>query len=235
MVRWLTSFSLTLANTSTIDEKVIELDSYDTDVHGVAYVFVRHGLIPCAPLEPTVGFTIRTLEAFRVLQLRCPRLSIQAFTKALATLNIQRCRSYHAEQLSIAYDLYLQILGQVSQRTAAVLGRESADWRLKNACPSCTYRLQDEPQLRFSMLACMDGNESAWRLARRKQDENEEGKLGPVNERTDSRTVDNGYWLSRETVDRWAKGSTSILPLSQVSSRSPAERERPCWCFFLAD
>ena len=38
--------------------------------------------------------------------------------------------------------------------------RDIVDWRLKNACPACTYVLQDEKKLRFSLLYTMDGNDS---------------------------------------------------------------------------
>ena len=33
-------------------------------------------------------------------------------------------------------------------------------WQLRHACPACTYVLEDEPPLEFSMLIAMDGNES---------------------------------------------------------------------------
>lgn len=49
--------------------------------------FVRQGVIPSAPSTPTVGFTIRCLELFRVLFLQCPRLSQQAYVKTLSDLH----------------------------------------------------------------------------------------------------------------------------------------------------
>ncbi|KAJ7777819.1 hypothetical protein DFH07DRAFT_950870 [Mycena maculata] len=41
---------------------------------GVASACVRHGWMPVAPYFPTVVITIRALEIFRVMRLRCPRL-----------------------------------------------------------------------------------------------------------------------------------------------------------------
>jgi len=43
-------------------------------------------------------------------------------------------------------------------------------WHLKNACPTCTYILQGEPELRFSLLYMMDGNDSLKRAVRQVED-----------------------------------------------------------------
>jgi hypothetical protein len=40
------------------------------------------------------------------------------------------------------------------------LGRNSPDWRLRHACPACTYKLKNENSLLFSLLFTMDGNDS---------------------------------------------------------------------------
>lgn len=50
--------------------------------------FVQQGVIPSAPLNPTVGFTVQSLELFRVLHLRCPRLLQQAYVKTLSDLQL---------------------------------------------------------------------------------------------------------------------------------------------------
>jgi hypothetical protein len=39
------------------------------------------------------------------------------------------------------------------------LGREG-DWDPCNCCPPCMYKLTEEPLMKFSMLAAIDGNNS---------------------------------------------------------------------------
>ncbi|KAI0359107.1 hypothetical protein OH77DRAFT_1136710 [Trametes cingulata] len=65
-----------------------------------------------------------------------------------------------AEQFSATFDVYLDILHQVDLRVAQALSRDSKDWRMLNACLPCLYRLDDDPPLRYDLLAAMDGNSS---------------------------------------------------------------------------
>lgn len=48
-----------------------------------------------------------------------------------------------------------------------MLERDLPNWRLRNACPACTYKLEDKPTLTFDMLVTMDGNDSLKRVIRR--------------------------------------------------------------------
>ncbi|KAF6759070.1 hypothetical protein DFP72DRAFT_806955, partial [Ephemerocybe angulata] len=88
----------------------------------------------------------------------------------------------------------------------AVLKRDAADWRLENACPACTYRLEGEPELVFKMLVTMDGNDSLKRVARRlgtlaEEVEGEDVSVGPLKDVEDKRRVSSTYYLTREQVD----------------------------------
>ncbi|KAF8154048.1 hypothetical protein B0H34DRAFT_676912 [Crassisporium funariophilum] len=47
---------------------------------------------------------------------------------------------------------------KVEREVAVILGRDQADWRVQNACPPCTYKLEDEPHLQ--RMVAMDGNNS---------------------------------------------------------------------------
>jgi hypothetical protein len=82
------------------------------------------------------------------------------------------------------------------------LGRHSPDWRLRHACPACTYKLKDENHLIFSLLFTMDGNDSLKRILRRLLGEDD--TPGPSSEYFDSRTVDDDFYLTREYVNEWA-------------------------------
>ncbi|KAK1232405.1 hypothetical protein PQX77_004435 [Marasmius sp. AFHP31] len=176
---------------------------------------VHNGIFPCSPGVSKVTVTTRTLEAFRLLSLRCPRLGIQPFVKTLCDLHGVSFKPYLRKQLSIAYDLYLDARARVRNLVMSTVGRDSPNWRLSNACPCCQYRLKDEEPLKFSMLFTMDGNDSLKRVARREQgvdDEgNEGGGLGPSKEREDSRDGGGDYFLSREEVNQWAKDSIQEL------------------------
>jgi hypothetical protein len=53
----------------------------------VASGLVNLGLFPCSPYDPTVAIMTRALEVFRVMRLRCPRLGIQPYVRALCDLH----------------------------------------------------------------------------------------------------------------------------------------------------
>jgi hypothetical protein len=104
------------------------------------------------------------------------------------------------------------------------LKRDEEDWRVKNSCPACTYKLTDEVKLHFSMLLTYDGNDSAKRVHRKKHDDN----AGPSSstERWDGRDGGGDYWLARSKVDRWAKEQLQEM-FENPASAEEAE-ENPC-------
>ncbi|KAJ7578621.1 hypothetical protein C8J56DRAFT_1111628, partial [Mycena floridula] len=165
---------------------------------------VRQGLFPCSPVKIKVVISTATLELYRSLFVRCPRLTIQPFVKTLCDLHGTPFQPYLAAQFSIAYDLYLDVLRLVRKRVAIALDRNGADWRLANACPCCLYELENEPQLEYSMFFSMDGNDSLKRLHRRERIVDELGdRLGRTKERFDEREGGGDYFLPRKEVDGW--------------------------------
>ncbi|KAG6370027.1 hypothetical protein JVT61DRAFT_12546 [Boletus reticuloceps] len=128
---------------------------------------ISHGYLGCSPLHPTVTISIRTLAVFRQYHRSCPGFSIHAQCKALCHLHRVPYRPYLSAQFSAAFDIYLKILARVEQSINAVLGCNTPDWRMRNACPACFYKLKDEPPLEFSYLASIDGNNSLKRWASR--------------------------------------------------------------------
>lgn len=91
------------------------------------------------------------------------------------------------------------------------LDRATPDWRLKNACPCCTYLLKDEPDLPYQMLFSMDGNDSLKRVLRRKAGIGDDGAPGPSSERVDNRWGGSDYFITREEVDQWSKDELGDL------------------------
>ncbi|KAJ7911697.1 hypothetical protein B0H13DRAFT_2328079 [Mycena leptocephala] len=187
----------------TVDAPLTGNDVY------IASGLVGQGLIPCSPWTPKVTVTICLLEMYRVARLRCPTLGIQPWLKTLADLHGKAFRPYSTQQFSTCFDVYLEILKNVDDRVKKALGRDAPDWRLKNGCPACTYKLEGEMKLIFEMLVTMDGNDSLKRILTKEKgvvDENGTAKRGG-SERPDPRAADAGgtYFLSREKVDRFTK------------------------------
>lgn len=71
-----------------------------------------------------------------------------------------------SRQFSILFDLYLEIRWNTDAMVMESLGHDSPHWRLRHACPTCTYVLTNEEDLTFTMLYAMDGNDSLKRVLR---------------------------------------------------------------------
>ncbi|KAJ7748091.1 hypothetical protein B0H16DRAFT_1663553 [Mycena metata] len=163
--------------------------------------------MPAAAVFPSVVITVRALEVFRRLQLCCPRIGVQAFVRTLCDLHGVAPRSYLVTQFSVAFDVYLAILAAVDTRVQIALGCDTPDWRLKNACPSCMYKLEGKAEIPLPFLATIDGNNSLKRFWRREKVVDADGNVAPgaSKERLDSRVAAGDYYLSREEVDKWSK------------------------------
>ncbi|KAJ6487579.1 hypothetical protein C8R45DRAFT_827790 [Mycena sanguinolenta] len=216
----------------TVEEiKITVVDLYETttvdvelsaDGAGVAAALIKQGLIPCAPWRASVAIATRVLELYRTTHARCPQLAIQPFVKSLCDLHGVPYRPYLREQFSVAYDVYLELRQEADKLVNAALGRDTPNWRMKHTCPACMYKLEGEDELIFSMLTTMDGNDSLKRVLRRSKTDGSEDEptLGPSIEREDSRDGGEGYFLTREQVDRWAK--------DRVADILPTDAKNPC-------
>ncbi|KAJ7237599.1 hypothetical protein C8J57DRAFT_1087371 [Mycena rebaudengoi] len=192
---------------------------------------VRQGLIPCAPFSPTFAVATRVLEMFRLARLRCPTLSIDSWVKTLHDLHGSAFRPYRAQQFTICYDLYLAIREVVHVRVTKAIGHDEADSRMKTCCPACTYKLEGEADLVFSMLVTMDGNDSLKRILRKDRHIYDDDGIQQhgANERVDPRTESAGgsYFLSHEKVDMWAKERlASLVKTSKDPEQASACEER---------
>jgi hypothetical protein len=174
-----------------------------------------------------VVVTARVLELYRVANLRCPRLAIQPWVKSLCDLHGVPFRPYLSTQFSIAFDLYLATRAIVDARVKALLHRDTPNWRLKNACPACMYKLEGEPPLALPFLSTKDGNNSLKRWGRRAR--TEDGAEGASTERGDDRTVPGDYYLTRAEVDVWAKeGLDDLLKGFVPDDGDAVSLLRPC-------
>ncbi|KAJ3553548.1 hypothetical protein NP233_g12617 [Leucocoprinus birnbaumii] len=191
--------------------RMVQTDVIDGP-EGIVASFVKRGLIPCAPLRPSLAVTMRLLEFYRNVHLRSPHLSIHAFIQSLCDLHGVPFRPYLSTQFSICYDLYIDIRAELQSKVNQALGRGAVDWRLRNACPACTYKLEGEVPLTYELLFTMDGNDSLKCVIRKdtfedhsSDDHQSQGPTSIVKEVVDTRRVSGDYYLKRETVDRWAK------------------------------
>ncbi|KAJ7475646.1 hypothetical protein FB451DRAFT_1173675 [Mycena latifolia] len=175
------------------------------------------GLMPSVPWHATVVFKIHVLEAYCVTHVRCPQLAIQSFVKALCDIYGMPYWLYLC-QFSIAYDLYLDIQHKTDECVMNILGCDST-WRLKHACPACMYKLEGDDKLIFDMLIMMDSNDSLKRVLRREKWTMEDDKMGKptlanLSEQLDNRNTGDGYFISREKVEKWAKTRMAkMLPM----------------------
>lgn len=127
--------------------------------------------------------------------------------------------------------MYLAILERVDSRVQKALCRDTPAWRLKHACPACTYSIQNETELKFRMLFTMDGNDSLKRVLRRDHlYDSAEAANGDVhlirisNELPDERQVCGDYYIPRDRVARWTNtpcvgASADTVSLYSVLSR----------------
>ncbi|KAF7359716.1 hypothetical protein MVEN_00696200 [Mycena venus] len=137
-----------------------------------------------------------------------PSLGIQPFVQALCDVHGVAPRPWLASQFSVAFDIYLAIRAIVDRRVQVALGRHMPNWRLKNACPACLYKLEGEPRLHLPFLCTMDGNNSLSQYEIHEREEiHDDGTTAPgaPKELRDDHVAPGHYYLSREEVDRWAK------------------------------
>ena len=87
------------------------------------------------------------------------------------------------------------------------LGQDAPDWHLRNVCPPCSYKLENEPDLRFSLFVSMDGNNSLCRMG---------DGIKNVNVRLDTRNISSDRWIKPADVDRYKDEVQSISPISDI-------------------
>jgi hypothetical protein len=114
----------------------------------------------------------------------------------------------------VAFDVYLAIRAAVDKRVQVALGCDAPNWRLKNACPACLYKVDGEPTLDIPFMCTMDGNNSLSRFELREREQvNADGTTvpGALKERLDDRMAPGDYYLLRSEVDKWAKDGVDNL------------------------
>lgn len=107
---------------------------------------------------------------------------------------------------------------EIDKQLAKALNRDTVNYEVANACPACTFTLEEEESLKYSLLVAMDGNNSLKRAGRKKYDRDDKGKRikGTVIEREMGKTYESDVYLSEEFVDKFKYEVKSRKP-EQVS------------------
>ncbi|KAF9231234.1 hypothetical protein BU15DRAFT_90967 [Melanogaster broomeanus] len=135
------------------------------DVTSVAEALVQAGFLGNSPINPSISVSFRTLEHYHFLCLWKPSFSVEAFAKVLCDSYQMPYRRTYRTILADTFDLYLSICREVDAQVDASLGRDTPNWHVLNACPACTFTLEDEPLLKFKRMYVMDGGNSTKSMA----------------------------------------------------------------------
>ncbi|PSR94368.1 hypothetical protein PHLCEN_2v4453 [Hermanssonia centrifuga] len=155
---------------------------------------MAHGYIAKTPTQPDVAVSVGTLQLLYRLRQRKASFSIEAFTKVICDYYSVPFRRFLRNIIADTFEIFLRVTNTIERRVAKAFGRDSSDWRVKNACPACCYKLKSKPPLRFSRMFCVDGNNSLKRMA-------------TMGERVvaDTRVFESSnYYLPPDFVDRFA-------------------------------
>ncbi|KAI0707556.1 hypothetical protein C8T65DRAFT_576556 [Cerioporus squamosus] len=176
---------------------------------------VLHGYLATAPLHPSLAISFKTLELFRLLRTFKASFSTEAFTKLLCYVYYVPYRRFYRKAIADAFDIYLVILRDVKAQVMTALGRDSEEWRAKNACPACANKVLGEEPPVIDRMVVMDGNNSLKRVL---------ASGGRTN--ADLRLFKDDYFLPREFVDSFAHEVKSRqLPRKPILVDDPHNEE----------
>ena len=96
-------------------------------------------------------------------------------------------------------------VGKASPCSSA-LGRTDS-WETQNVCPPCLYKVENEPPLKFNLLAAMDGNNSLKLI-------DSAFRAGSV--RTDTRSSASPRWISPEEVDTFKDEVKKVCSICDI-------------------
>ncbi|KAJ3514979.1 hypothetical protein NMY22_g14574 [Coprinellus aureogranulatus] len=185
---------------SDLDIKIAVVDLYTLTTEAViprrddqvtAVALVDAGYLGNSPVTPSIAISLKTLDLFKILRQRKASFSTEAFAKVLCDLYQVPFSRQWRTALADAFDVFLTIKRKVDEKVQAALGRATANWRVLNACPPCTYELEAEADLLFRILMSLDGNNSAKRV-----------DTG-FRQAGDIRQFSSSYWIDEGEVDKF--------------------------------
>lgn len=161
----------------------------ETDLHPT-YALVRAGYLPPTPREPQIAISLRSLELLYSLFRAAPSFSMQHFARLFSDMHKVMYQPYLRTQMSLAFDVFYRILSHLDKVAKRAIGQAEPDYRLRNSCPACHYRVEDEPERPIQFIVTADGNNSLSRLRH--------------NFAMDARMFLSDYFIPREQVNNFA-------------------------------
>ncbi|KAI0037653.1 hypothetical protein FA95DRAFT_1614014 [Auriscalpium vulgare] len=161
--------------------EVIQRDGDEANVS-----LILDGLLGGSPFLPETAFSLPLLAFYHQLRRR-HQVGIQGFMKVMCSTLSTSYYPALQEKFSQAFDAYVDLLESLQKLSDQGLGRDTEGWRLRNACPCCSFQIPGEPALTPSRLHAMDGCSSHKRL----------NGVG----HSDQRVFESSYFQSPQQVD----------------------------------
>ncbi|KAF8322793.1 uncharacterized protein EI90DRAFT_2936850 [Cantharellus anzutake] len=159
----------------------------ETDIHPT-YTLVHAGYLSPTPTEPQIVISLKSLELLYSLFRAAPAFSIQHFTQVVSDIHKMVYQPYLRTQISLAFDIFYQIFFHLDKLVKQ--GQVGPNYHLKNSCPACHCKVEDEPECPIQLIVTADGNTSLSRLHH--------------NFATDARVFPSDYFIPREQVNNFA-------------------------------
>ncbi|KAI0746795.1 hypothetical protein C8Q80DRAFT_1220069 [Daedaleopsis nitida] len=119
-----------------------------------AVALINNGFPAATPVRPTIAVSLKTLELFYDIRRVKASFSVEAFTKLIPF------RRRFRKAISDTFDVYLLLMDQVHRKVQEALGRDAPNWRVRHACPACSYKVEGETPATYERMIVMDGNNS---------------------------------------------------------------------------
>ncbi|KAF8314887.1 uncharacterized protein EI90DRAFT_2947449, partial [Cantharellus anzutake] len=161
----------------------------ETDIHPT-YALVSASYLSPTPTEPQIAISLRSLELLYSLFRAAPAFSIQHFTWVVSDIHKMVNQPYLRTQISLAFDIFYRIFFHLDKLVKQAVGQVGPNYRLKNSCPACHCKVEDEPERPIQLIVTADGNTSLSRLRH--------------NFATDAQVFPSDYFIPREQVNNFA-------------------------------
>ncbi|KAG2337329.1 hypothetical protein BDR05DRAFT_978549 [Suillus weaverae] len=139
-------------------------------------------------------------ESFMSLPESYQVISTTSYVKTLCDLQGVQFYAYLSRQFSIVLDIYLQILTSVNMLVYEALLLGDPHWRLKHACPACTYKLQVNDSLKRVLKKSMQDDLDT-----------DSPFLQYLSELPTMQFVSGDHYLSNDYIEQFAKDSPADM------------------------
>ncbi|KAL5508706.1 hypothetical protein ACEPAG_4791 [Sanghuangporus baumii] len=170
---------------------------------GLTSTMLCHGYVANAPLHPKLGVSIELLNLFSAINGRCGNVGVIPFVRAICDFQQMLFKRFYSAAFTRAFDVYVELLYRIDKRLDVVL-RTTKKSKLQKTCPSCLFKTDFEEQLPYSLLVCVDGNDSLKRLRQLRSTFNNDAEETVVDLELDDRNYrELVLYVEEDVVDRY--------------------------------